>query len=135
MADLSITAANVKPNSVLVGISPVTLGETITAGQPLYKSPTDGKYYRADADVAATARIDGICILGGNANSVGIIQRTGELQMGSILTKGETYVVSVTTGLICPRADLAAGDFISILGVAKSTSVLRLSIAATGISI
>lgn len=135
MANLSITAANVKPNSVLVGIAPVTLGETITAGEPLYKSLTDGKYYKADADVAATSKVGGICILGGNANTVGIIQRTGELQMGNILTKGETYVVSVTTGLICPRADLASGDFISILGVAKSTSVLRMSIAATEIAI
>jgi hypothetical protein len=135
MADLSITAANVKPNSVLVAISPVTLGETITAGQPLYKSTTDGKYYRADADVASTARVDGICILGGTADTVGIIQRAGELQIGATVTKGETYVVSTNVGQICPRSDLAAGDFISILGVAKSTSVLRLVVSPTEISI
>jgi hypothetical protein len=135
MADLSITAANIKPNTALVGVAPVTLGETITAGQPLYKSLTDGKHYRADADAASTAKVDGVCILGGSANDIGIIQKTGELKMGTILTKGETYVVSVNVGAICPRSDLAAGDFISVLGIAKSTSVLRLLVSPTQISI
>lgn len=135
MANLTITEANIKPNDEYVRLQPATFGETVTKGQPVYRSTTDDKWYKADADVLATAKARGIAIVGGVANETGVIQTDGKLQMGAILTVGTQYVVSVTAGSICPRADLASGDFITYLGTASTTSVLDMDVEATGIAV
>lgn len=135
-ADLSVTAANVVAGSNAsvdrVGIA----GETITAGQFVYLSSTTGKYMKADAD-GASAEIrtpKGVALNGASDGQPLAIARGGDVTIGATLTAGTAYYLSGTAGGIAPVADVGAGEYVVLLGLAKSTSVLAVAIQYTGVS-
>lgn len=127
MADISITAASVKPGASTTTLQRVQYGATITQGQAVYPDDTDSnKYKLADADVAASALAGGIAITPGVANDYGFVATLGPVNMGATLAVGQTYVVSTTAGGVCPLSDLASGDYVRILGQATTTALLDL---------
>jgi len=132
MADLSITAANVKLSGTAGAATTktVTFGETVTNGQAVYKKSSDGKYWLADNDVAlgAAADVAGIALVGNSADGVGVIVTAGPMVIGATVTDGMNYVLSSTTGAIAPVADLGSSDYIVSLGHAISTTVLHVDI-------
>lgn len=134
MAALSITAANVKAGSnarVVHGV----LGGTITAGQPVYLG-ANNKYLLADADASAlTADVKGIALNGGSEDQPVAVHVAGDIAIGATVTVGEIYVLDGTAGGICPEADLASGDWVTVIGVGKSTSVIDVRIHAVGVQI
>ena len=138
MADLTITAANVLAvagGSIERGIA----GATTTAGQVVYlDAATTGKWQLADSDAAgATARGQGkigIALNGAANGQPQAVQTDGDITIGATLTPGAEYVLSDEPGGICPRADLATGDYVTIVGVAVSASVLRLRFTYTGVA-
>ena len=119
MADLSITAANVRVNSDAVTVL-VQFGEAVTPGQPVYVS--SGKYYKADADDANKYAATAIAVSNASADDYGLIQTKGTLNIGATTVEGTVYVVSDTAGGIKPTADLATGDYTTILMVATDAS-------------
>jgi hypothetical protein len=133
MADLTIT-----PTSVAVqsggGGQLVQFAETTTPGDALYRSTSDGKYYLADCDAEATAKVAGIAITYGSADDYGYMfsASSQDIDLGATLTSGEIYVVSDTAGNIMPYSDLTTGQYLSIIGFARSTSLLKLDINVTG---
>lgn len=132
MADLMITAANVRPNSVNAPRA-IVAGETLTAGQPYYRNTSDNKAYKADCDnTLATSIVEGVVLLGGDADDVIIGQVTGDIDLGATLTPGVAYVLSGTAGGICPASDLATGDYITHLGYAFAANSLTLAIKNFG---
>jgi hypothetical protein len=136
MADLSITAANVIAGSGAtrkVGIA----GATITAGQVVYRDSADGKYKLADNNSAtAAARAPKGIALNGAANGQPLCVLTeGAVTIGATLTAGVAYYLSDTPGGICPVADLASGEYPSIIGIAKSTTVLDVKIQSAGVAL
>lgn len=127
MAALTITAANVVKGAGAKTKKGVA-GETLTAGQSIYKSTSDGRVYKADANAsAATAKCEGITLHGALAGQPIEYQDGGILAFGAILTVGHIYVVGATAGDICPHGDLAQGWYTSILGVAVTTGNLQMS--------
>ena len=132
MADLTITESNVVPGSGATferGIG----GESIAAGQTCYKSTSDKKWYLADADAAGEQDCKGIAVSACEADGAQVvIQKSGNVALGAILTKGTTYVLSDTAGGIMPIADLDSGDTVVLLGTATSTSNLLLHVKNTG---
>lgn len=134
MANLSITAANVIAASTASQASAIA-GETITAGQPVYVS--SGTAYKADRNASQTAaRVNGIALHGSLAGQPLAYCTAGALTLGSVMVAGTTYALSDTAGSICPYADITNGassgtDYVSILGVASSSSVLQVSITNT----
>lgn len=136
MADISITAANVLPGSN-ARTENGTFGATVTQGQVVYKDASDGKYKLADND-SATAAVRapvGIALNAGANGQPATIQKSGDITIGGTLTAGTVYVLSSTAGGIAPQADLASGDDVVILGVAKSTTVLALDIQISGVTL
>jgi hypothetical protein len=133
MTDLVITAAN-----VIAGTGAVTengtLGATVTAGQALYKLSTDNKWYLADNNsaTAAVRQATGIALNGGGAGQPVRVLRSGLVTIGATLTAGVTYYLSDTPGGICPIADVGAGEYSCIIGIATSTSVLSVNIQYSG---
>lgn len=129
MADLTITAA-----SVIAGSNAITehgtAGAAITAGQLVYKDDATGKYLLADADsaTAAARQPRGIALNTASDGQPMTIARSGDITLGSVLTAGTAYYLSATPGGIAPLADLAAGDYVCLLGLAKSATVLTLDI-------
>lgn len=137
MADLSITAASVVKSSGANVDRQGIAAATITAGQVVYKDPDTGKYGLADSN-SATAAIrepDGIALNGASANQPVAVLLEGDVTIGATLTPGTEYWLSDTPGGICPRADVASGEYPSMIGIAKSASVLSVRITSSGVAI
>lgn len=134
MSDISITAANViaaAGGSTKQGQA----GETITAGMPVYQDPTSHKWMKADCNSAtAVARqAGGIALCGAALNQPIVVLLSGDVTIGGTLVAGEPYYLSGTAGGIRPKADLTTGDYVCLLGLAKSTTVLSLAIQFPGV--
>jgi hypothetical protein len=133
MADLTITAANVVAGedvSIEAGIA----GATITAGQVVYRDTADSKYKLADADGTSALRSPrGIALNGASNGQPLSILRNGDITIGATMTAGLAYYLSDEPGGICPLADLATGDYIVLVGMAESTSVLNVEFVETGV--
>ncbi len=134
MADISQTAGSVglTDESSAVTVQTVQAGEALTQGQPVYLS--GGKYYKADADAGAVnAAAVGIVMTPAATNVYFLMTITGAtIDLGATLTVGETYVVSGTAGAIAPIADLATGDWVTIVGTATAADTIVLTMDATG---
>lgn len=134
MVALSITASQVQPGSTAV-VKSGTAGATITAGDAVYLDSSDNKLKLADADnSAATAAARGIALNGG-ADGQPIDYQDAQsitLGAGASMTVGEIYCVGTTPGDIIPEGDLGSNDYVTVLGVATSASVLKLCINASG---
>lgn len=134
MSNLSQTAANVKLGGANTITRNVQYGESVTQGMPVYKKSSDGKYYKADANVtAAEAAAVGIAISPNATDGYGVIATSGPVDLGATLTVGETYYVSDTAGAIMPAADVSTGEYVTALGVATTAALLELQIQASGV--
>lgn len=136
MADLVIAAANVV-KSTGAEVKNGTAGAAITAGQVVYRDAATGKYLLADNNSATAAARNpvGIALNGAAADQPVAVQIGGDITIGAALTAGTEYWLSDTPGGISPRADLLAGEYPVLIGVAKSTTVLALNIVASGVSL
>lgn len=133
MADLTITAANVISGSGAVKVAG-TAGATITAGQVVYLDGSDNKYKLADND-SATAAVRspaGVALHGASSGQPLTIQTAGPITIGATVAVGVPYCLSSTAGGICPFADIATGDYNTILGIGTSTTVIDMKIHSAG---
>lgn len=136
MTDLSVTAANVVPGTDArqeVGVA----GETITAGQALYKSSTTGKWMKADSN-SATAEAQAataIALTGSSLNQPIVVQTSGTITIGATMTAGIQYYLSDTAGGICPVADIGSGEYVDLVGLSTSTTVMTLNFKYSGVSL
>ena len=135
MTDLSITAANVVAGAdadIVHGIA----GETIVAGKGVYRSSTTKKWMLADSNSATVeARTaQGVSLNAASLNQPLTVQRSGDITIGATLTAGLAYYLSDTPGGICPIADVGSGEYVCLIGLAKSTTVLDIAIQAPGVA-
>lgn len=138
MANLTITAANMIPVAGFGYEGTYLAGATVTRGAAIYldTGATPPSWKLADANgTALLAGSGGVAIsLSDSVSGQPVVAMTsGDLGFGAILTKGEVYIVSATAGSICLHSDAATNDYITILGVASSTSNLKVRPWATGI--
>lgn len=129
MTDIVITVANVA-GGTNAKREQGTAGATITAGQAVYFDATTGKYLLADSNsaTAAARQALGIALHGALAGQPLAIQKSGDITIGGTLVAGVAYYLSDTPGGICPVADVGAGEYVCLLGLAKSTTVLAIDI-------
>lgn len=126
MADLVPTAANVHIHGSNAVTARVQFGETITAGECVYKKTSDGKYWKTDCTAAATSVFAGIAVNGNATDKYGLICTSGDVDVGAAVVIGTPYVLSIT-GDISPAADITSGDTVTHLGYAVATDALRLA--------
>lgn len=132
MADLSIT------NTAVIAASTATVehklaGATITAGQTVYLDESTDTYKLADADGTGTTRTRGIALNGASSGQPLAIIKEGDLTMNAVLTAGVSYFQSPNPGGIGARAEVLTGDYVTSLGIAKSTTVLAVKIDYSGV--
>jgi len=136
MADITITAANVLS---LAGATSDrgTAGATITAGQAVYYDAADSKWKLADSNSGtAAARTPGGIALNGASNGQPLaVHKEGPITIGGTLTAGVAYYLSDTPGGICPVADVGAGEYPTVIGVATSTTALNVRITSAGVAL
>lgn len=136
MADLSITAAN-----VIAGVGARkalgTAGATITAGKVVYLDAADNEYKLADTDSATEAVRSpaGIALNGASDGQPLVVLEEGPITIGATMTAGTVYYLSPNAGGIAPVADILAGDYPVIIGIATSTTVLNVNIQEAGVAI
>jgi hypothetical protein len=136
MVDLTIT-----PTAVLAGSNARTeegsAGETIAAGKLVYRSSTTKKFMLADTNsaTAEARRPLGIALNGASLDQPIEVQTAGDITIGATLVAGTDYYASDTPGGICPRTDIGAGEFVCLIGLAKSTTVLAVDIQFPGVSL
>lgn len=132
MADVSFTAASIKPGTG-AQTQEVRWGGTVTPGLVVYQA-ADGDYEAADCETSVlTAAAVGIALTGGGNGQWGVIQTGGALITSAHLSLASPVYILSVSGAICPAADLANNDYITIIGVAKSTTSLELCIKASGV--
>lgn len=131
MAALTVTAVRPTANTE---ISIVNYGETISAGEVLYRAAS-GKHLKADADASAlTKAAKGLAMTPGVDNGQGVIATSGNvILVGATMSVGTTYFLGPTAGQIVPFGDLSSNDYVTRLGTAKSATELILSIEDTGV--
>lgn len=136
MADLTITAANVKlvsgPTEQLVA------GAALTAGQVAYKEAATSKAKLSDND-SATAEVrafHGLTLHAASTDQPILLAKNGAIvDLGAILTAGVDYYLSGTPGGICPRADVTTGDDPIRIGMALTTSRLQIDSNDPGVTL
>ena len=132
MANLTMTGANVVPVDGY-GFVDTTAGATITRGVPCYESATTGQSLICDSnDTAVKATCKGIALQDAAAGQPLRLMTSGNLGLGAILTVGTVYCLSATAGSVCPYADLTSADYVTILGIATTTSNLAVRIVNSG---
>jgi hypothetical protein len=136
MADLTITAANVVSGSP-ARIARGTAGATLTAGQVVYLDAATSSYKLADnnSGTAALRSPSGLALNAAASGQPVSVHMSGPLTIGATITAGVAYYLSDTPGGICPVADLATGEYPTILGIATSTSVLSVKIHESGVAL
>ena len=121
MANKSITLASVVAS--LKAIKKIGIaGETITAGQTIYKDGVNSaKLKLADSNVAVRSQVAGIAPHGASNNQpLSYAIEDPNFTPGCEVTIGEILVASATPGSIAPAADLTTGDYPTVLGIGKS---------------
>ena len=135
MADLTITAANVKKGAGARTEEGVA-GVAITAGQLVYREEATGKYKLTDADSATpeARTLLGVALHAAAADQPLVILKSGRYAAGATVAVGTAYIASATAGGLCPIADAATGMYPTLLGFAVSTTEIQVDIVAAGVA-
>ncbi|MEY9629875.1 hypothetical protein [Sinorhizobium fredii] len=136
MADLVLTASAILAGSNSASLHG-TAGETITAGKAVYQNTSTKKWMLADSNsaTAAARQAGGIALNGASDGQPISVHKSGDLTVGAVLTAGQAIYLSDTAGGLCPLADVGAGEYVCLIGLAKSTSVLAVDIQFPGVSL
>jgi len=143
MADITVTAANVAQGTGAAVDHQFLAGETITAGQSVYRKASDGRWWKAQCDSAAeevgngTASVPrfGVSLHGALAGQPLSVQTSGPYTAGGTVVAGTPYVVSATAGGICPHADLVATNKVTFIGYGISTTQIQIAPIITGLTV
>ena len=110
---------------------------TITAGKMVYDVSASTVAGLADSNSAtAAARTPiGVALNGASAGQQLAVATSGDITIGATMVAGVAYYLSDTPGGICAVADVGAGEYPCIVGMAISTTVLRLGIQSAGVAI
>lgn len=135
-ADLTITAANVIKGTNAV-VKHGTAGEAVTAGKVVYYDSAVGTWKLADNNSATAAARSprGFALHAASTGQPLAVHTGGDLTIGATLTPGVAYYLSDTPGGIGPVADLASGEYPTIVGIAKSASVLAVKFQEAGVAL
>ncbi|MGO6848006.1 hypothetical protein E0H65_22430 [Rhizobium leguminosarum bv. viciae] len=136
MTDLVVTSANVLAASNAERDQGIA-GETIVAGKAIYLASTTNRWMLADSN-SATAEARQAKAIALNGASVGqpvSFQKSGDITIGATLVAGTSYFLSDSPGGLCPLADVGSGEYVVLIGIAKSTSVLQLSFQYPGVAL
>lgn len=134
MANLSPSAANVKPALISDIIKQVTVGEAVVHGDVGRLDASDQKHYLADATTEENARATGFFLSSAAAGEIALYVE-GSIDLGAILTVGTAYFLSATPGKICPESDLVTGNYKTLLGIASTTRVLPKNFIVSGVTV
>lgn len=109
-------------------------GETISAGDAVAISSSDGKVYKANAAAGANQQVPcvGIAETDASAGDYVTVLRTGKVGGYSNLTAGAPVYLGESDGAVTATAPSDAGDYVQTLGQAVSATEFVLNIESVG---
>lgn len=132
MADLVITASNV--DKVSGSQRTAEAGVAISAGDAVYVD-TAGLIQLCEKDqTVVEAAAVGIALNDCGVSQPCTYQISGTIDVGAVLTTGEVYVVGAAPGGIAPVADVITTNFATIVGIAVSSSNLKIALIPSGVA-
>lgn len=135
MANLTITVASVAPGSTAQTANGIA-GATITAGAGVYIDTANSNVIKpALATSLLASTLAGIALHGALTGQPITYIAAGTYTAGATVAVGTTYVVSATSGLLCPVADLASTNYVSHVGIATSTTVINVQRNNSGVQV
>ncbi|MGR9420658.1 hypothetical protein [Rhizobium leguminosarum] len=136
MTDLVVTSALVVAGADSSAVSGVA-GEAITAGKAVYLASATKKWMLADSNSATVEarQAKGIALNGASLNQPISVHKSGDITIGGTLVAGQAIYLSDTAGGLCPLADVGAGEYLCLIGLAKSTTVLAVDIQFPGVAL
>lgn len=109
-----------------------TLGETVTAGQPVYQSSIDGKWYLGQAIAGKITGLS-ICKIGGNTGEQGTFVRYGTITgISGLISDSELYVSQSVAGALMTEPTSGISIFV---GTSRGTTELDVEIGIIGATI
>ena len=140
MADLVITDSDVLVSDS-VRVSAVEVGEAVSAGEVIVYDPVDEDWVLASNATAVLSGNENNAYIGIAVSNAAAGQRVAavvsgdqDITLGSVLTAGRVYVLSAA-GKISPESDAATDDWLTIIGYAKSSTVLLFNPISTNIQV
>lgn len=132
MAEITLTTANVRSGAggqplQVTGSGAIAIGDMV--------APDGTKYQKASKASQIEAQLSGFAISTCDADGdTFVLLKPGSTlkHTTAVFTKGQTYVLS-TNGKMMDAGDITTGDWVTIVGVAKSTTELEIIGTATGI--
>lgn len=108
-------------------------GAALTAGFVVRRG-TDGKMELALNDTSTNSNVYGIVLTDTDEDCECRVLRSGSITIGGTpLTAGVTYYLGDTAGRIGIRTDVTTGEYVVIIGVATTTSVLKVNFFNPGV--
>ncbi len=138
MADISVTAASVKPANAQTGTDKANAAVAITAGQTIYvlAAGTAGLCDNDDTADTTKAVVKGIALNDAEIGQPCTYAKTGDVTFNAVLTAGEFYMTSSAAGGIRPQSDAATtDDKPGLVGFATTTTNMTLMIKPTGVTV
>lgn len=138
MADYVVTAANVVPSASAIVDRTHVAGEALTRGAAAYYDSATGKWKLMDANAAATGNgltdTKGIVLNDAALDQpVAVCLRDSDFTHGLTgVVAGDSIISSGTAGKLAPVADLVAGWYATVFGVAKSATKMNLAPVSCG---
>ncbi len=133
MADLVVVAANVKPGSEAVTKRGIA-GEAISAGDSVFVAADNGIELCEKDQAALDAACRGVALNDAAVDQPIEYAVSGSVDMGAILSIGETYIVGAAPGGLAPETDAVAGNFTTVVGIATTVNLLKLGILQSGVA-
>jgi hypothetical protein len=136
-ANLAITAAEVLPTSSTESTQGIS-GAVIAAGDIVWfdSSSTTWKLFDGN-DTSNNTGTPRVALTSALVAGQPITVATGQdITIGATAaaSTGIVYVASTTAGKMCPAADLATGNRVTIIGVGKATAKLQLVLSNSGVT-
>jgi hypothetical protein len=136
MADAAMTATAIIPGTGAQVID-AQLGEnSITQGLALYQSADDSKWYIADCTDSDKDAAAGFALGAGEADQWVAVLTGGNMTCDNLSLSAAAdagvYILS-EAGEICPAGDVAADDYVTIVGVATSATNLHVNFVVSGV--
>jgi len=127
MADITITEAQVVQTTDRSKLRTYVAGAEISPGEAVYLKSSDHKVWPAIDTSAAAAAAIGIAVSAAEVaeNSI-VVQEGGTITLGAgaSVTAGMILVVGAAAGGMSAIADLATGEYVTIMGVCNGSNQL-----------
>jgi hypothetical protein len=138
MADLTITAGNVKATNANTSISRGIAGTAVNAGQVVYADPADSYKLKPalSSNQTQAQNVVGVALNTAAADQPLAYATAGDVTVGSVLTNATVYVLGSAAGALSPSADLDASTnarYGTVVGIATSATNLRVGIISSGV--